>query len=282
MARSRGPVGGVHDGDRGTALRSPPAKPRAMPSAVPPAPPAPPAVPPPRASAYIPPTAVPRESKYHTIDMKAVRLSPEIDPARMRTQLSLRRVEAPSRLNYRRLTALGLLGVSIGIGGWWGVRSQIEETASVTAPLQSGIGAPGGDFAGRVELSRPALRSPEANIQAAAARELDRGSPSSVNEELAIAGPGAPVGIGETLRSGQDQQDQPEGVSPASEVPRSRVTGQSVAAKVSRQAPTVQKTLPAPSGLSRLSGSGAQDADKPASQDSKVWVAPSDPKAWLK
>ena len=150
---------------------------------------------------------------------------------------------------------------------------------SVTAPLQSGIGAPGGDFAGRVEVSRPALRSLEANIQAAAAGELDRGSPSSVNEELATAGPGAPVGTGETLRSGHDQ---PEGVSPASQVPRSRVTGQSVAAKVSRQTQTVQKTPPAPSGLSRLSGSGAQDADKPASQDSKVWVAPSDPKAWLK
>lgn len=78
--------------------------------------------PPPRAAAYIPPMAAPKESRYHTIDMKAVRLSPDIDPQRMKTQLSLRAVKAAPKKNPSRApawVALLLVGGAIGTCAWW-------------------------------------------------------------------------------------------------------------------------------------------------------------------
>lgn len=91
--------------------------------------------PPARAAAYIPPMAVPKESRYHTIDMKAVRLSPDIDPKRMKTQLSLRAIQAatvrpPSRIP--AWIALLCAGGAVGTAAWWFLRWQHvnEQTTS--------------------------------------------------------------------------------------------------------------------------------------------------------
>lgn len=90
-------------------------------------------VPPARAAAYIPPMAAPKESRYHTIDMKAVRLSPEIDPQRMKTQLSLRAVRANTERSPSRVMAwiaLLLTGGAIGTCAWWFFRWQLTQHAS--------------------------------------------------------------------------------------------------------------------------------------------------------
>jgi len=94
--------------------------------------------PPARAAAYIPPMAVPKESRYHTIDMKAVRLSPDIDPQRMKTQLSLRAVPAVAerRRPSRRLPAwlaLLLVGGALGTCVWWFARWRNVRGDSVIA-----------------------------------------------------------------------------------------------------------------------------------------------------
>lgn len=89
--------------------------------------------PPARAAAYIPPMAAPKESRYHTIDMKAVRLSPEIDPHRMKTQLSLRAVRANTERSPSRVMAwiaLLLTGGAIGTCAWWFFRWQSTQQAS--------------------------------------------------------------------------------------------------------------------------------------------------------
>ncbi len=101
---------------------------------------APPEAPPARAAAYIPPMAVPKESRYHTIDMKAVRLSPDIDPQRMKTQLSLRAVQAakPPSGRMTRWLALLLVGGAIGTCAWWFSRwrlTQSQDNVGVPMPL---------------------------------------------------------------------------------------------------------------------------------------------------
>lgn len=101
--------------------------------------------PPARAAAYIPPMAVPKESRYHTIDMKAVRLSPDIDPKRMKTQLSLRAVQAatikpPSRIP--AWIALLCAGGAVGTAAWWFLRwqhVQEQSTANAVAAVASPV-----------------------------------------------------------------------------------------------------------------------------------------------
>lgn len=91
--------------------------------------------PPTRAAAYIPPMAAPKETRYHTIDMKAVRLSPEIDPQRMKTQLSLRAVRAKTERSPSRVMAwiaLLLTGGAIGTCAWWFFRWQSTQQGSQT------------------------------------------------------------------------------------------------------------------------------------------------------
>lgn len=80
--------------------------------------------PPARVAAYIPPTQVPKESKYHTLDLKAVRLAPEIDPQRMKTQMGLRRLPdvASSSSDASTWVSWCLAGAALGLGAWWGVQ----------------------------------------------------------------------------------------------------------------------------------------------------------------
>lgn len=89
--------------------------------------------PPARAAAYIPPTQVPKESKYRTLDLKAVRLAPEIDPERMKTQRALRRVPVVGNASAHSSTWVSwcLAGAALGLGAWWGVQWWRERTTQL-------------------------------------------------------------------------------------------------------------------------------------------------------
>lgn len=162
---SREKPGQVHDKQQAAA------------SGAQPAPQAPPA----RAAAYIPPMDVPKESRYHTIDMKAVRLSPDIDPQRMKTQLSLRAIQAatvkrPSPV-WPRL-ALLFVGGALGTAVWWFARwqtSQVVATPSAQEgrperPAQGGPGA--STVVGSVVSLRPVEISPPALTATAPALDV--------------------------------------------------------------------------------------------------------------
>jgi len=117
--------------------------------------------PPARAAAYLPPMAVPKESRYHTIDMKAVRLSPDIDPQRMKTQLSLRAVRAvaekrpPTRLP--AWIALLLVGGALGTCVWW--FSRWRDVQGQPAPAAAGLPVVTVAASVLVPIAEPAVQS---------------------------------------------------------------------------------------------------------------------------
>ena len=132
--------------------------------------------PPARAAAYIPPMAVPKESRYHTIDMKAVRLSPDIDPQRMKTQLSLRAVQAVTEQKKSTVPAwivLLLVGGALGTCVWWfarwrNVTEAVPVVSVLTTPSVPAVPAPPPSAAPAAPVA-PASVAPLAPAEASAA-----------------------------------------------------------------------------------------------------------------
>jgi hypothetical protein len=211
--------------------------------------------PPPRAAAYIPPMAAPKESRYHTIDMKAVRLSPDIDPQRMKTQLSLRAVKAAEHKRPSRAPAwlaLLLVGGAIGTCAWWFSRWQGVQSAGPSGLLVPGATAPALAVAG-----------------------VDVRSPASVD-----SGPGGPTASSEIQREtataaslGSAVPSSPPMVDPLSTTASSLGTGTSEGQSL-KEAPS----KPTPR-LRRAPRNVPQP--KPQSVDESGTAEPRQPKLWL-
>lgn len=301
MTRSQGPAGGVPTGARGATDRSSSAEPSAPPPA--------------RASAYIPPTAVPRESKYHTIDMQAVRLSPEIDPVRMRTQLSMRHVQVPSKLNHRSLTGLALLGVSIGVGGWLGARSEVNERSKVIELSQGAVALPTSQYGSAGSISEPRTGDaiPMRTAEAGTEQSIHVGWAATVTSKGGVGANVVPEGgavaenavvadsaasAGSTVIAGSAAPER-TAVPPLREQHgfSSRRTSARPPGGPTLAGPDVSAGSVASGSANGTLGAVQQtsravvivdkvrpprDTAEPSPPETKVWVAPSDPKAWLK
>lgn len=228
-------------------------------------------VPPPRASAYIPPTEVPKESKYHTIDMKAVRLSPEIDPRRMQTQLTLRRVAIPPKRDQRHLVALCLLGASVGVGVWLGIHSGLSERR--VTPLSAAAAERGMVSATQAaEVSSGAVPvgvmvSADVPVSSATADAQRAVESSSAGTRVGVASHATAAGGG----NGQAlETERSKPVSASKNVQRQRSAVVDEALRRDRRAEP------------GTSSPGANERNGVATGQDRVWVTPSDPKAWLK
>ena len=151
-----------------------------------------PSPPPARAAAYIPPTEVPRESRYHTLDLKAVRLAPEIDPARMKTQMSLRRVSTSARPGRSPsvVVALTLAGVALGLGAWWSLQWWREQPRVVQSlPVNEP------QVTAAIVLAVPAAVQSSASAVAALNEQRANDSPTQLLSKTASAKTSVPRGV---------------------------------------------------------------------------------------
>lgn len=206
--------------------------------------------PPARAAAYLPPMEVPKESRYHTIDMKAVRLSPDIDPQRMKTQLSLRAVRT---VNEKRAPtsrvpawiALLLVGGALGTCVWW--FSRWRDVQGQPAPVAAGLPVVTVAVPVQAPLASPLEESPRA------AEPTNESGPSGTLAPLTVA-PGSGASAKPT-----------ETVPPANTPPKpARVTRQQVkrAASPVISEPRKVSTPPTQSG----------EVTPPASSQPKLWL----------
>lgn len=221
--------------------------------------------PPARAAAYIPPMAVPKESRYHTIDMKAVRLSPDIDPKRMKTQLSLRAVQAatikpPSRIP--AWIALLCAGGAVGTAAWWFLRWQHvqDQTSNPATAVASPVVVVATDVVATVVSPTPV--SPEVLVQPLPGG----GEPGAVTApaEATALEPAAlePAGLeGAVVTPSSLPQALPmPAVPPAPQVIRPRSRTQS------------SKVHPAPRNVTAPAPGPAPEVSASASSQPKLWL----------
>lgn len=228
-------------------------------------------VPPPRARAYIPPTQVPKESKYHTIDMKAVRLSPEIDPRRMQTQLTLRRVAIPAKRDHRHLVALCLLGASVGVGVWLGIHSSLSERR--VTPVSAAAAEPG--IASATQAAEVSSGAVPVGVTVGADIPLTSATADTPRAaESWGAGTGVGVATHATAAGGGNGQ--------ALEMLRSKPVSASKNVQRQRSAVVDEALRRDRRAEPATSAPGAKERNGVATGEDRVWVTPSDPKAWLK
>jgi hypothetical protein len=234
--------------------------------------------PPARASAYIPPMAVPKESRYHTIDMKAVRLSPDIDPQRMKTQLSLRAVQAVTEKRPSRLPAwiaLLLVGGALGTCLWWFSRWRtVQGSAALVAPAAAGVVAPAAAVSPSLPIAVTQPTFAEASVPSGSAAPSRDGAgsegaglpvppPESSARATAIREPTAPRGVSAIRESTAIRDTTSSRESTASRVPASaRAQSKPVATKVS----------PAPRKVSAPAAHPASEGAQPTSTQPKLWL----------
>jgi hypothetical protein len=196
--------------------------------------------------------AVPKESRYHTIDMKAVRLSPDMDPQRMKTQLSLRAVQAVTEKRPWRMPAwiaLLLVGGALGTCVWWFARWR-----NVQADQVFGFARPNGASAVVNVSPAESLRLlPEALPAPAGALVL----PSTLLSSLPI------------ITSTENVVTAPPLDAPQKTVVATRV----VAGGLRPQSkPLATKVSPAPRKVGAPSTRAVNEGAQPASSQPKLWL----------
>lgn len=229
--------------------------------------------PPARASAYIPPMAAPKESRYHTIDMKAVRLSPDIDPQRMKTQLSLRAVRAVTEKPAPRVPAwvvLLLVGGALGTCVWWfarwrDVRRELGLAIGTPPAASAASGFVSPSFGGAQARAATPLAS-AGSLTAAVAPTAGEGAAASTSPEGAAAPeravlPERAVSLPQTREHDVRSTESP--AQPAMGAP---------ATTRSQVKPVVAKATPAPRKPSVPFAAPASPSQQPASTQPKLWL----------
>jgi hypothetical protein len=201
-----------------------------------------------RAFVYAPPQATPRETDHRTLELKRVRLAPDIDPRRQRTQL-LRRgpaVAPPGALSRRQVAWLAAFGALVG-AGTWGVAGAMGSGFWSDVPGVAGDTAVTGNISSAPGVGRPAALG-------GAVRALP----------LRVPGAEAPGSVRASL----------VGMAPVPGTPKGVSANAPVVDAARRSAPR--------SGLHRGEASSAAPGALSSGAPPRAWVLPREPEVWLK